>query len=326
MRCQRCGREISPLRQLTDREFCSESCRRKGPRASAWVLRDSEYTDDPFWEAAPGQTPKPQPKASGAAMAALMVGLVGALVVARILFPDHSGAVGGTSPVAGVAPMTSPEGAGGAVSPARGESKLARWLDNYLPGKRPIEARLDFVQQLGEWTGSAKGWIVKEGVAKPGALRLWKPTLEARDYQLDFEAVIERRGVSWVYRAKDPDAYYATRIRLNQPGAPSGASIIRYVALGRETYSRTELPLPIVLERNRSYRITTVAMGSRFTTIINGKVVDEWQDKRLVAGGVGFFADDGEQSELHWASFRERKGLLERFISANLLLAPGLIE
>lgn len=327
MRCHRCGRPISPLRQLTDLEFCSESCRKRGPRASASVIRDVEFEVDPYWQAAHEQANKPVSKASNAALAALVAGLVGAMVIARIWFPDSGGAAGGPSPLARVAPTTAPqtEAAVRDRTSRQEDAGLAGWLERYLPGEKPLRAKVDFSQQDADWLGSAAGWSRRGGAIRPGALRLWKPTLEAKDYEMEFQAAIEKRGVSWVFRAKDNSHYYATKILLAKAGTEISSSILRY---GRESaveFSRAELPLPISLQRDKSYRITLLAEGNRFTTLIDGRVVDEWTDGRLKAGGVGFFADDGETSEIRWASFRERKGMLSRLVSANLFLPPGMV-
>lgn len=324
MRCQRCGREINPLRLLTDRDFCSERCRKKGTRASAWFLRDAEYDSDPLWMSPSADVVKPQPKGSNSMMAVVMVGLVGALVVAKLVFPDDSAARGGSSPVARSAPATLP-----AVPPQEsrrmsGGGGVLEWLESRLPGSGPVIAKVDFQSNLGEWSGSGKGWVVREGAARVGELRLWTPTLGTRDYELEFEGQVERRGLSWVYRASGADRYYATRIQIVRAGAVSGAKIIRYGVEAGGVFAKMELPLPVPLERGRSYRVATLVAGTRFTTLIDGKVVDEWSDPRLVKGGVGFFAADGEESVLHWARFRERKSLWDRFASANLLLAPGL--
>lgn len=325
MRCHRCGRLISPLRQLTDLEFCSESCRKRGPRASASVIRDVEYEVDPYWQAAHEQANKPASRASNAALATLVAGLVGAMVLARIWFPD-SGSATGPSPLARVAPTTSPQSEGAARERARGDSGgLAGWLEKHLPGEKPLMAKVDFSLSDAEWVGNGAGWSRRGGSMTPGGLRLWKPTLESRDYEMEFQASIARRGVSWVYRAKDGQHYYATKILLGRTGESSGASLVRF---GRESavqFAKAELPLPAALERDRRYRFTLLAEGNRFTTLIDGRVVDEWTDGRLPSGGVGFFAEDGEAAGIQWASFRERKGVLSRLISANLFLPPGVM-
>lgn len=327
MRCHRCGRPISPLRQLTDLEFCSENCRKRGPRASASVIRDVEYEVDPYWQAAQEQANKPASKASNAALATLVAGLVGAMVVARIWFPDAGAGAGGPSPLAQVAPTTSPQTEAAARDRAlrQEDTGLTGWLQRHLPGEKPLQAKVDFSLQDADWLGSATGWSRRGGAIQPGLLRLWKPTLAAKDYAMEFQASIEKRGVSWVFRAQDNRHYYATKILLSKAGQAPGASIVRYGRQSAVEFSRTELPLPIVLQREKNYRITLLAEGNRFTTLIDGRVVDEWTDGRLKAGGVGFFAEDGESAGIQWASFRERKGVLSRLISANLLLPPGML-
>lgn len=324
MRCQRCGKEISPLRQLTDRAFCSEDCKKRGPRASASVLRDLEFDDDPFWVAAHTQANKPQPKTSGMAVGVVVVGLVGAIMIARVMFPETGGAVGGASPLARVAPTTMPDSVEDRGKPGEQSGWMSGWLQKHLPGARPVEAKMDFARQTGDWVGNAAGWMQRGGAVRPGRLRLWKPTIETRDYEVEFSAAIEKKAMGWAFRAKDTNTYYATKIILQRPGLLSGASILRYGVKDREIFGRVELPLPTVLERARDYQITMLVEGDRFTTLIDGRMVDEWTDGRLKAGGVGFFADEGESSTLKWASFREKKGLLSRFMSANLFLPPGV--
>ena len=105
MRCQRCGKQVSPLRQLTDRAFCSEPCKKKGPRASASVLRDLEFEEDPFWKSAAGQTPKQQSKTSNATLAGLVVGLMVAMIGARYYFPEPAS---GPNPLASSLPTSRP--------------------------------------------------------------------------------------------------------------------------------------------------------------------------------------------------------------------------
>lgn len=322
MRCKRCGRGISPLRLLTDRDFCSEHCRRKGPRASSWILRDLDFEEPVFVREAGDNLQTTRPATSGGMMVVMMVGLVGALMMAKMV-STVDGAHVAAHPVGGAAPMTTPEGARYNSGPDSRERSLVRWLEEHLLGRSSLHLRLDFDSSTGEWTGSARGWLVKDGKARIGDLRLWKPTLTACDYEFEFEAEIESKGISWVYRAENTQTYYTTRIELVRPGISSNAMIVRYGRHRGTVFSRKELPLPVPLELRHPYRICTTVVGARFTTLIDGRVVDVWSDPRLVQGGVGFFAEDGEQAILHWASFREHKSLLDRFLNATLWLAPG---
>ncbi len=326
MRCQRCGKAINPLRQLTDLEFCSENCRKRGPRASASVLRDIEFDSDPFWHGAHAPENKQPNKTSGAAVALMLAGLVGVMVVARFWFPDTGAAVGGPSPLAKAAPSTQPDSAGNRreiVRQREDEGGIGGWLQHHLPGEKPLRVRTDFTEVSTDWVGTGPGWRVNGGVAYPGKLRLWKPTLQAKDYEMEFEAAIEKKGLGFAFRAQDSKTYYATQILLSKPGDPGSSTILRYGMQDDRIFSRVELPTPMALIKDRKYNITMLAEGNRFTTLIDGRMVDEWTDSRLHAGGVGFFAEEGESVAIDWANFREKKGFLSRFLSAQLVLPPG---
>lgn len=327
MRCQRCGKPISPLRQLTDREFCCEGCRKRGPRASASMMRDLEFEEDPFWESTPSGLPKQpqQSKSSNTALAGAVFGVLAAMLGLRVMFPDSNS--GGPSPLATAAPTTLPS-AGNDRDLARRSSfsnSWASWLQSHMPGEQPLQVKSDFRSRLSEWTGGAGGWSWNGNAVTPGKLRLWKPTLSSKDYDLQFRASIERKGMGWAFRARDTDNYYATKILLSRPGEISGASIVRYGVMNSWTFDRMELPLPVALQRDRRYNITAMVRGNRFTTLIDGHVVDEWSDSKLRSGGVGFFSDEGDSSAIEWADFREQKGWLSRWLSASLFIPPNLM-
>lgn len=323
MRCQRCGKEISPLRQLTDRAFCSETCKRKGPRASASVLRDLEYEDDPFWKSTQFQAQKQVSKTSNATVAGLIVGLMVAMVAARFYLPD-SGAGAGPNPLASNLPSARPSHSGG--SPEGTSTPVPAWmswLQNQLPGDKPLRVHSTFEGQLKDWAGATGGWTVRGGSAHPGHLRLWKPTLNTRDYTMEFRGSVENRAISWAFRARDAHNYYATKIVILRPGEISGSSIVRYGVQASNEFARSELPIPMALHANHAYRIQVQVIGAQFATLIDGNVVDRWTDRRISSGGVGFFSDEGESSAIEWADFRERKGWLTSLISATFFLPPG---
>lgn len=331
MRCQRCGKEISPLRQLSDRQFCGEYCRRRGARASASIMRDMEYDADPLWQSPQTPLQKPPARASAAVLAVAVTMMVVALVAIRIWYPDTGPAAGQTSPLARTAPTTRPEGAGdGTRADAReAPSRLMEWVEKHLPGDKPLRADVDFGRGWSsqkEWTATSDGWARPNNVVLPGVLRLWKPTLQAKDYEFDFSASIEKRAVGWVYRARDASACYRTKILLPKPGSASTATIERWSVMGGMVFRRVELPLPVTLQAGKPYRFTALVDGDRFSTLIDGRVVDEWRDSRLASGGVGFFSDSGESAALAWASFREHKGVLERFLAAQLIIPPGMLD
>lgn len=321
MRCQRCGKEVSPLRQLTDRLFCSELCKKKGPRASASILRDMEFEEDPFWKGANSQTPKQQSKTSNATLAGLVVGLMVAMVAARYYFPEPPS---GPNPLASNLPSAQPSLLKENPSPVDAPvPQWISWLQSKLPGDKPLRVHSDFEGQLKDWAGAAAGWSVQGGTAHPGRLRLWKPTLSSKNYTMEFSGSVQKKALSWAFRAQDPRNYYATKIVIVRPGEVSGSNIIRYGVLDSNQFARTELPIPVALKANHPYLIQVRVTGAQFATLIDGNVVDRWTDRRIASGGVGFFSDEGEASAIDWAEFRERKGWLTSLISANLFIPPG---
>lgn len=326
MRCLRCGRPISPLRQLSDREYCSDGHRRRGPLPSASVLRDIEHEEDPFWDALHGQVAQRRSSSNTSLGAVLVLG-VGLIVAARFWFPEEAGASLPSLPQIAINPT------GSAVRNNRPESGgVMAWLHKLSPGERPIVVRETFARGMSDWVAASgslaqeAAWAVKEGAAMPGKLRLWKPTLRSVNYDVEFEGQIQRKALSWAFRASDASNYYATKIVMRKPGQPSGASIQRIIVQGSRQIPAQEMPLPITMYSSQNYQIAFTVHGNRFTTLIDGHVVDEWTDNRHKSGGVGFFSDEGEAASIGWVRFKERKGLFNRLFAAHLLFAPpGLL-
>lgn len=331
MRCQRCGKPISPLRQLTDRNFCSDEHRKRGPLASASALRDYDTTDDLGW-----QKDESKSRAGGkmaTSLALVMLLMVAGLVAARLYLPE--GRVGGISPLAMALPDASPmlNGDGNrGVPPGDGPSvRLMNWIEDRLPGDKPIRTRSEFAKGFDTWTtelrttGRSVAWSARGGAAQPGTLRLWKPTLHSRDYDLRFLGEIERRSMNWTYRATDSENYYATKLTIGKPGTEQTAKLTRMVVHGARTISKLELPMPVTLYTDRPYHVTVAVRGNHFLTLLDGHIIDDWSDNTLAAGGVGFFSDAGESSTIHWVDFRERKGLLSKFFTTALLMPAPMV-
>jgi hypothetical protein len=202
--------------------------------------------------------------------------------------------------------------------------KLAR----SLPSKGSLSLREDFGVDLRNWQSSLKalkdGWRSRgKGSIEVGKLRLWKPTLTLADYHMEFEAQIEAKALGWAYRATDPNNFYATKIHLSRQGEQQRAEILRYVMVGGKPVGKTQLPIPITVSDNMVYGVKVVVAGDRFTTTINGQLVDSWTDRRFSRGGVGFFSEPGEKAVLRWVAVREPKSVLERLLSFGLILPPA---
>ncbi len=62
--------------------------------------------------------------------------------------------------------------------------------------------------------------------------------------------------------------------------------------------------------------------GDRFSTMINGQVVDSWRDPRHAKGGVGFFSEPGEQAMVTWVRITDGNRLFDRLPSFSLMVTP----
>jgi hypothetical protein len=321
MRCQRCGKPISPLRQLADREFCSDEHRSRGALASASAIRDLEFESDPWFQENREQE-KVKPKSSNASLGVvLFVGLM-LIFAARSYLPGDT-AAGGPAPIASAQPkMTT----GHPID--REQGGIGAWLENVIPGQKGIQRTEEFKSGFTDWVSASaatgSSWTLRDGAVHPATLKLWKPTLGTSNYDVEFEGQIEKRAVSWAFRALDAKNYYATKIVLNRPGEASGASIVRYMVENAKLSKPTTLPLPIVLSKDDSYLISFSAQGNRFSTYIDGHLIDEWRDGRFRAGGVGFFGEDGESAAVRWVKFKEHKGFLSRVFATIFFFPPGM--
>jgi hypothetical protein len=58
--------------------------------------------------------------------------------------------------------------------------------------------------------------------------------------------------------------------------------------------------LNVLIHEHTPYHVAVDVRGDQITTSIEGQEIDSFVDRALVRGGVGFFADAGEQARLYW--------------------------
>ena len=201
----------------------------------------------------------------------------------------------------------------------------ARWeaVRQNIVDRAAIELYDDFRSGLSSWEGKgdwAKTWSYDgAGFARTGSLALYAPSLQLTDYQFEFLGQIEKKGLSWVVRAQDPDNYYVTKIVITRPGPLPGVAMIRYAVIGGEEGPPQQIPLAMSVRNDMLYRVRVEVRGDNFTTFIQGQVVDSWSDDRLKHGGIGFFSSKGERSLLRWITVSHHYDALGRLCA---YLAP----
>lgn len=306
MRCLYCKKRIGVLRLLADREYCSREHRRAMRALSARVARDAD--DDDLMEVwamsgRPNDEVLRRPSQNPASTA--VFGLV--IVVALLI-----GSMGLIGPNAGAPQLNT--GAGPL-------EEMRRMIRNHAAVKYTDK----FDQGIRHWVPVGNGradWTFRDGFAQPARLRLWRESLGMSDYQLEFLTQVERKGFGWTYRATDERNFYAGKLAVTKPGPLPKVDLVRYAVVDGDEGPRVSQAVPLVLREDTLYRVVVAVRGSNFSTTINGKMVDTWSDRRLAAGGVGFFAERGELATLRWVTISHRDDLLGRMLSHLSFITP----
>lgn len=304
---------------MVDRQYCCAEHRKEARLASANAFREEEDEQE-LWTVARSRkkgTGKPGANSQTASVFAFLA--LAVLLVAMIMLPMNS-KVGSA---AGAFPSGSPDQGvrqGLIARAGAGLSELVR-------SSAPVTLHHDFRSGLAEWTTAAlqtgpkvddpHDWKIPNApsLVPPGSLRLWSRSVSLRNYQMEFEGQIEKRSLSWAFRASNAANYYAAKIVITKPGPLPNAGLIHYAMLnGRET-DRVQLPLPVTLERGGKYLVRVAVQDDRFVTYLNGQAVSSWTDKRLTRGGVGFFADDDGEQRVAWVNLSERDSFMGRMLS-----------
>jgi hypothetical protein len=203
--------------------------------------------------------------------------------------------------------------------PALGDSaSMTPTLRKLLLRLKPVEFRQDFERSFDDWISVQSGaaWVRQpNGLVKPGSLRIWRQTMSFADYEFDFTGRIQGKSLDWAYRAADSRDYYVAKLEIVAPNAASAvpnAALVRYAVCDGRVLDRSELPIPLHVNRSTDYHVRFSARGDRFRAFVNGQIVGSWTDARISRGGVGFLSEAGETPLLARAKLSERDSLLSR--------------
>jgi hypothetical protein len=308
MRCLVCGNGIGPLRRWVDRKYCCDAHRKRARRLSARAVRDAldfNELEEP-WLVMPDLHGRQRPLGSGLGPASAI--LLAAVAIFLVLaLPSDQRPTGRVNYRPSVF------------------ASLSQKLRELVPGGPSFDLREDFQSGSRDWVtgqGVAGGEARGSDQARLARLRLWKPTLGMADYQMMFQGQIESKAIGWAFRASDLQNYYATKITITKPGIQR-AEIVRYVVTDGRQSDHVQLPLPMLLEEHTPYQVRVKVNKDRFSTLINGQLVDTWNDGRHASGGIGFFSDPGERALVSWVRVTDRESLIERLLSFSLLMGPS---
>ena len=162
----------------------------------------------------------------------------------------------------------------------------------------PVTLHQDFASGWTDWTSASLHKMVDD----PGAawrIRVtpryphrfyesgsWSTTLQ--NYQMEFSGQLEKKSLSWAFRAADEKNYYATKIVITKPGPLPNAGLVRYLVMNGRELDRVQMPLPLTLERGGNYRVRMSVQDDRFITYLNGQVISSWSDSGCTAAESDF--------------------------------------
>ncbi|HYP07627.1 MAG TPA: hypothetical protein VER03_15445 [Bryobacteraceae bacterium] len=174
----------------------------------------------------------------------------------------------------------------GGKSSARASGPEETISDNTNPG---------MVIGGGGWTTT---WGADSPVNKGKQISIYRPSMTMPDYRLEFRGQIEKKALGWIFRAQDPKNYYVMKLQTLKPGASPVVALVKYAVIdGKETtHTQTMLPFPVSLDT--VYQVRVDVKGDKFTTYVQGKLLDYWTDDRIKLGGAGFYTETGERSQI----------------------------
>jgi hypothetical protein len=179
---------------------------------------------------------------------------------------------------------------------AAGLATLAVPVWWYFGSSTPATAEIQTTTRAGGWTREPVTRI-DAGFSRARELVVYRPSLRATDCRFEFNWKVDTPGVGWVFRAKDTANYYAMRLKVVKPGPYPTLSVEHFTVYRGTEGPRVEKML-VLSNRDPVLRIRTDLAGPSFTLYIGGTAAEYWTDTRLTAGGLGFFEEWHQGSDV----------------------------
>jgi hypothetical protein len=194
--------------------------------------------------------------------------------------------------------------ASGARAAAASTGPIA-WVRQALAKHAAVEVTDHFREGMQGWTASGEaipaGWSRhKDGYTIPGALALFRPSLNFKDYRFEFFGQIENKGMSWSVRSKDAQNYHAMKVAVVETGLRPFVALIHWDVIDGKAGRPSRTPLNIMVHNNRPMQVAVNVEGNLLVTSIDGEEVDSFTNTTLASGGVGFFSEATERTRLYW--------------------------
>lgn len=147
----------------------------------------------------------------------------------------------------------------------------------------------------GGWTTT---WGADAPTNKGKQISIYRPSMTMPDYRFEFRGQIERKALGWIFRASNPKNYYVMKLEIIKPGTNPLVALVKYAVIDGKETTRTQVILPNEVKTDSVYQVRLDVSGDKFTTYVQGKLVDYWTDNRIKLGGTGFYTETGERSQI----------------------------
>jgi hypothetical protein len=157
--------------------------------------------------------------------------------------------------------------------------------------------------------GWVEGWAGDpSGLHAGRQITIYRPSLKLSDYRLEFQASMDAKSVGWVFRASDPNNYYAMKLMTVSSGLAPKVALFKYlVAAGRQTQVG-RVPIELAVGLDTVFDVRVDVRGPQFTTYLQGQQVDSWTDDQLKTGGAGFLNEREERGKVKSVATRYLNG------------------
>lgn len=267
MLCFLCGKKIGLFRSLVDQQYCSTEHRKEARLASAQALRDEEEIE--LWTVSKSKKkPVRYGHTAGQTASVFAFLTVGGLLVAALLLP-------GPGPGSAFPPVSLDSGSKRGLFERVGDS-----VSEVIRSRAPITLHQDFRAGWSGWTAATIHRVDDPRLrvddprwfsASAPTLKIWKRSTALQNYQMEFNGQLEKKSLSWAFRASDEKNYYATKILITKPGPLPNAGLVRYVVMNGREWDRVQLPLPLTLERGGNYTVRVSVQDDHFITYLTAR-------------------------------------------------------
>jgi hypothetical protein len=147
------------------------------------------------------------------------------------------------------------------------------------------------------WVGGVQDWLVDVAGVRTGSMALFMPTLDLTDYELEFLGRIDAKTINWVVRATGLDQHlHCTLTLVDGKQLEFSRTVVKNGSAENPVVSATRLPG----KKRSTITIRTIVSGDSFTVSVDGNIIDEWAERRLPSGGVGFMGSAEDRARLYW--------------------------